>query len=558
MNDTTIKFNGQNYIANYNKQTGYYEVDLRAPAEGGAYNTEIKFVDLFGQSYEGTKTVQVLTKEKLKLETNKVFMWIFNGQDFKVKNILEIADYEINIDEETNAKSSVKILKKTTAEADDIVAIKKNNEIIYWGIIDEIQNEDGKNLYQITLKYITNLFSQSVALSKNQMTDGIAEGYYRIRTILNTNKVLDVLNGSKDTGANVQLYENNNSDAQKWKVAMSNDGYHTFMALCSGKMLDLADGIVQNEQNIWQVTDNGSDAQKWRIEHVEGSKYRLRIKGHFFYVDVKAGKAENGTNIQLYSGENNSINQQFILEKLEDITIREEGVEDFIANAIKENFINSDDTFMNKEYIEVRVKTHTKLNTTVNNAENNLYNLHTYMTNCTQLYNINYNIYTENKKLIIEIENKSIKKKLIDVNAQAITKYTEVFETNIVSKVEVLTDTDTYCLYLLTDRTTTTDKNNVNRAKGKTETVYVKDIKEAEQKALDTIQANRYNHNITFEKLGDFMSVGTPISIKTKNSIILDTYISAVKITGSSKFVEYTCGNIRIKFIDKLLKERNK
>lgn len=558
MNEMTINFNGQDYIASYSKETGYYEVDLTAQDQGGIYNTEIKFTDLFGQSYETAKTLQVLAKEKIKLETTKVFMWIFNSQNFKVKDILEISDYEINIDEETNAKSSVKILKKTRAKADDIVAIKKNNEIIYWGIIDEIQNEDGKKLYEYTLKYITNLFSQKVALSKNQMTDEITEGYYRIRTILNTNKVLDVVNGSKETGANVQLYENNNSDAQKWKVTKSSDGYHTFMALCSGKMLDLADGIVQNEQNVWQVTDNGSDAQKWRIEHVEGAKYRLRIKGHFFYVDVKAGKAENGTNIQLYSGENNSINQQFILEKLEDITIREEGIEDFIGNAIKENFINSKDAFMNKEYIEVRIKTHTKSNTTVTNVQDNLYDLHTYMTNCTQLYNINYSFYVENKKLIVEIENKSTKKKLIDINAQAITKYTEVFETDIISKVEVLTDTDIYYLYLLTDRTTTTDKNNVNRAKGKTETVYVKDIQEAEQKALDTIKANRYNHNITFEMAGELMKVGTSIAIKTKDSVIFDTYISATKIKGNSKFIEYTCGNIRIKFIDKLLKERNK
>ena len=55
--------------------------------------------------------------------------------------------------------------------------------------------------------------------------------------------------------------------------------------------------------------------------------------------------------------------------------------------------------------------------------------------------------------------------------------------------------------------------------------------------------------------LNKYMKVGTPVAIKTKNSVILDTYISAIKIT-QSKLIEYTCGNIRIKFIDKLLKER--
>ena len=31
MNEMTIDFNGQSYLAKYNKQTGYYEVNLTAP-----------------------------------------------------------------------------------------------------------------------------------------------------------------------------------------------------------------------------------------------------------------------------------------------------------------------------------------------------------------------------------------------------------------------------------------------------------------------------------------------------------------------------------------------
>lgn len=53
----------------------------------------------------------------------------------------------------------------------------------------------------------------------------------------------------------------------------------------------------------------------------------------------------------------------------------------------------------------------------------------------------------------------------------------------------------------------------------------------------------------------DLSKSGTPIAIKTKESLIFNTYISAIKIT-QNKFYEYTCGNIRINFIDKLLKER--
>ena len=159
--------------------------------------------------------------------------------------------------------------------------------------------------------------------------------------------------------------------------------------------------------------------------------------------------------------------------------------------------------------------------------------------------------------MVITIESKAYNKELIDTKAQSISNYTEVFETDVVSKVEVLTTTDTYILYLLNNRTTTTDMNNVNRAEGRIETVYTENYEDAEQKALDVMKSNSYNHNITFNLYDKYIKVGTPVAIKTKESIILDTYISAVKIT-QNKFYEYTCGNMRVDFIDKLLKERKK
>ena len=71
MNNMTINFNERNYLATYNEQTGYYEVEIIAPAVGGIYNADITFTDLAGRTYEDTQKVQVFTKEKIKIETNK-------------------------------------------------------------------------------------------------------------------------------------------------------------------------------------------------------------------------------------------------------------------------------------------------------------------------------------------------------------------------------------------------------------------------------------------------------------------------------------------------------
>ena len=100
------------------------------------------------------------------------------------------------------------------------------------------------------------------------------------------------------------------------------------------------------------------------------------------------------------------------------------------------------------------------------------------------------------------------------------------------------------------------DVNNPNRASGTIRRVYTEKMEDARQTALDIFKQNSYSHNVTFKMMDKYIKIGTPIAIKTKENTILDTYISAIKFT-KSNFIEYTCGNIRIKFIDKLLKERS-
>lgn len=406
-----ITYNGNEYNAIYNPQSGYYELNLTAPEIGGVYQVVAEYTDIVGDVYSSSTDIQVLVKPKLEIDLNKRFLYIFSYDDFSVKDIIEVADYELNIDEETNAVSTVNILKETTAKARDVIAFKDDNQLLFWGVIDDINNENGGKLYVIRAKYITNLFDRKIQL-KNE--------------------------------------------------------------------------------NI----------------------------------------------------------------------IRTTGIEDFLAQTITENYISSPDTFINLSWLELEIKTHTPIQTSVTNVENGIYNLHTWLTNCTQNYNIVYSFSIVNKKLVMTIEKQDTTKELIDTQAQAISNYSEVFETDVTSKVVVLynkkNDTEnpgSYTLYLLNNRTTTTNMNNENRADGRIETVFTENYEDANQTALDTMKSNAYNHNITFSLYQRYIPIGTPISIKTKKSIIYDTYISSIKIT-QRKFIEYQCGNIRVNFIEKIKKER--
>ncbi len=257
----------------------------------------------------------------------------------------------------------------------------------------------------------------------------------------------------------------------------------------------------------------------------------------------------------------NIFNRKVILnnEKL----IKEVGIEDFIAKEIYDNFTNSDDELLNYKWLDVEVKTHTKIQKSVDN-ENGIYNFHTFITNCTQNYNIILDFTYDQGRIKLTIYKQDAETQLIDTTIPDISNYVEKFETSVTAKVIVKTDTDIQTWYLLSDRTTTQNKDDVNRARGKVEVEYTSKSEDARQTALDKFKSNTYNHYISFKinrnsKLFDVdkMKIGTPLSVRTNNNIILDTYISAIKDDGSN-FIEITCGNMRINFIDKILKERNK
>lgn len=282
-----IKFNGVTYVATYNDQSGYYELELTAPSTGGVYQADIEYIDIVGDIETAQKDIQILAKPTIEIHQNKTFMWIFSYDDFSVKDCIEIPAYEINMDEETNATSTFIALKKTTAKARDIIAIKKDGGIVYWGTIEEIQKEGEGIKYTYTAKYITNLFDRFIKLGTSSV-------------------------------------------------------------------------------------------------------------------------------------------------------IRSTGLEDFIYNEIYGNFTNSSDSFINISWLDVVVSTHTPKETSVTNVENGIYNLHTWMTNCTQNYNIVYKFEIDDNRLKMTITNEEPTKELIDVNAQPISDYEEVFETDIVAKVSVL------------------------------------------------------------------------------------------------------------------------
>lgn len=129
----------------------------------------------------------------------------------------------------------------------------------------------------------------------------LADGTYTISTLLNSNYVLDVKDGSTSNGANIQLYEANDTAAQQFKVSHDSQGYVTFANVKSGKVLDLSDAVVKDGGNIQQYKSNGTRAQKWIVKQ-DGNGYVVMSAINPNYIfDLNGGSVRNGSNVQLHS-----------------------------------------------------------------------------------------------------------------------------------------------------------------------------------------------------------------------------------------------------------------
>ena len=251
-----------------------------------------------------------------------------------------------------------------------------------------------------------------------------------------------------------------------------------------------------------------------------------------------------------------------VIEKNTD-TMTANSIEEFIANTMSENFVNSDDTALNVGYIDIYWKTNTQA-VVATNAENGLYNFHTFLINCRQYKNVYTDFKFEDGRLKITIENKQETTVMIDTTLPEVVDYNKVYEEDVTAKVQVYIreNGSEYNLYLKTDRTTTTNKDDPNRASGKIEVISVDTTDIAPEEALNVMKGNNYKHLVEFKiaktsKLMDItqLHIGRPILIKTDDDIY-ESYISAITLNDEN-FVYFKSGSLRITLLDKLKKTNN-
>ncbi|MBT1182009.1 RICIN domain-containing protein [Bifidobacterium sp. CP2] len=130
----------------------------------------------------------------------------------------------------------------------------------------------------------------------------LADGTYKVASAAKASRVLDVSGGSTANYANVQLYADNATDAQRWVVSHDAKGYVTLKNAKSGKVLDVSGGSTASGANVQQFASNGTWAQKWiAVRNGDGTVTLRSAAVDGIVLDVAGGSTANGANVQQYA-----------------------------------------------------------------------------------------------------------------------------------------------------------------------------------------------------------------------------------------------------------------
>ena len=157
---------------------------------------------------------------------------------------------------------------------------------------------------------------QEFKLQKIENPKTVEEGTYKIVLANAPTQSLTVDGGKTNDGANVHIWDYQNTLQQQFNLVYDGQGYYEIIPLNSGKRLDVVG--YGNEANVDQWSDNGgNDNQKWQIKKSASGNYNIISKRQGLYLDAYQSKTANGTNIQVYE-KSGGAGQEFKLEKIGD------------------------------------------------------------------------------------------------------------------------------------------------------------------------------------------------------------------------------------------------
>ncbi|MGT2711470.1 RICIN domain-containing protein [Streptococcus oriscaviae] len=130
----------------------------------------------------------------------------------------------------------------------------------------------------------------------------IADGTYHIISKFNEQMGLNEAGGGTENYSNAQINSNLLDSKQKFDVKYLGNGYYTIISKTTGRQLDAFGNSSHNGSNVVFHNANNSEAQQWIIKDAGGGFFEIisKKKNMALDTDGSAGVAKEGGNVQLY------------------------------------------------------------------------------------------------------------------------------------------------------------------------------------------------------------------------------------------------------------------
>ena len=173
------------------------------------------------------------------------------------------------------------------------------------------KNDSNAQLFELRSEKIITKGTKSIYVDNIRVTQtaddtgnryyDVPEGTYIIQSCAGSNQVLDLYWGNKDNGTNVETWQDNGGNGQKWKFVRYGNGIYKIFSVASDKCLEVAgqDSSV-NGGNVqqWDYADGWSN-KLWKLWLTKDNKLIFLNLASYRALNVSGGKAGNGVNVNV-------------------------------------------------------------------------------------------------------------------------------------------------------------------------------------------------------------------------------------------------------------------
>ena len=163
-----------------------------------------------------------------------------------------------------------------------------------------------------------NAFTGELNVSFDIINDEMSNGTYEIVSSLNSNKVFDIKDGSKASGAHAQIYSWNGTQAQRFEIHKNQNGYYTIKNAGSNLYVGISTNwnTMGNYNSLIQGVNASSKAAQFIFTRNSKGQWIISSAWDSRYVfDLNGAKLDNGNKVQIYT-QNGSSAQAWKLLKV--------------------------------------------------------------------------------------------------------------------------------------------------------------------------------------------------------------------------------------------------